>query len=54
LARLAVYGDGVPWWRVVRAEGSLAAPKPERQAAALAAEGVTSVEGRVRSAVRRP
>lgn len=31
-------GDRVPWWRVVRADGSL--PKGERQAARLRAEGV--------------
>lgn len=31
-------GDEVPWWRVVRADGSLA--KGERQAARLRAEGV--------------
>ena len=30
--------DDVPWWRVVRADGSLA--KGERQAARLRAEGV--------------
>lgn len=31
-------GDDVPWWRVVRADGSLA--KGERQAAILHEEGV--------------
>ncbi|MCW3041576.1 MAG: hypothetical protein JWM31_3481 [Solirubrobacterales bacterium] len=31
-------GDDVPWWRVVRADGSLA--KAERQRAHLEAEGV--------------
>lgn len=31
-------GDVVPWWRVVRADGSL--PKGDRQAARLRAEGV--------------
>ncbi|MBI5105384.1 MAG: MGMT family protein [Solirubrobacterales bacterium] len=32
------HGDGVPWWRVVRADGSLA--KGERQRAHLETEGV--------------
>ena len=31
-------GDAVPWWRVVRADGSL--PKGERQARHLRREGV--------------
>jgi methylated-DNA-protein-cysteine methyltransferase-like protein len=31
-------GEGVPWWRIVRADGSLA--KGERQRALLEAEGV--------------
>jgi alkylated DNA nucleotide flippase Atl1 len=35
---LRLSGDGVPWWRVVRADGSLA--KGERQRALLEAEGV--------------
>ena len=50
---LAHHGHGLPWWRVVRADGSLATPKPDRQAEALRSEGVTVVEGRVRSPVRR-
>jgi methylated-DNA-protein-cysteine methyltransferase-like protein len=42
---LAQHGHGLPWWRVVRANGSLVAPDPDRQAQALRAEGV-QVEGR--------
>lgn len=38
-------GDDVPWWRVVRADGSLA--KGERQQALLEAEGVPVLRGRV-------
>jgi methylated-DNA-protein-cysteine methyltransferase-like protein len=30
----------VPWWRVVRADGSIATRPPERQRALLEAEGV--------------
>ena len=33
-------GDDLPWWRVVRADGRLAAPKPHRQRRLLEAEGV--------------
>jgi len=39
---------GVPWWRVVRADGTLAAPHGEDQAERLAAEGVAVRAGRVR------
>ena len=35
---MSLYGGPVPWWRVVRADGSLA--KGERQRALLDAEGV--------------
>lgn len=31
---------GVPWWRVVRGDGRLAAPDTDEQARRLAAEGV--------------
>lgn len=44
-------GDAVPWWRVVRADGSLA--KGERQARRLRAEGVPFRAGRVDLAVAR-
>ena len=44
------YGGPVPWWRVVRADGSL--PKGADQAARLAAEGVPIIDGRVPMAGR--
>ncbi|MDQ6714177.1 MAG: MGMT family protein [Candidatus Dormibacteraeota bacterium] len=40
---------GLPWWRVVRANGELAAHSGEEQARRLRREGVTIREGRVRS-----
>lgn len=42
---LALSGGDVPWWRVVRADGSLA--QGERQQALLEAEGVPVLRGRV-------
>lgn len=39
--------DGVPWWRVVRADGRLVAPDPTEQARRLTVEGVTVRGGRV-------
>lgn len=39
--------DGVPWWRVVRADGTLAVHKPLEQARRLRAEGVEVVNRRV-------
>ena len=39
---------GIPWWRVVRADGHLSAPDVRDQARRLRAEGVTVVDGRVR------
>jgi methylated-DNA-protein-cysteine methyltransferase-like protein len=41
-------GDGLPWWRVVRADGSLASGNVAKQARLLKAEGVTVVSGKVR------
>lgn len=38
--------DGVPWWRVVRGDGRLAAPDTTEQARLLAAEGVDVRAGR--------
>ena len=46
-------GDGHPWWRVVRADGTLAASDPVDQARRLAGEGVTCTNGRVSAAIRR-
>ncbi|RZU32965.1 MGMT family protein [Blastococcus saxobsidens] len=40
-------GGAVPWYRVVRADGSMAEPVRVRQAALLAAEGVPVRDGRV-------
>jgi len=39
--------DDVPWWRVVRGDGRLAAPDPVEQARRLSSEGVTIRRGRV-------
>jgi alkylated DNA nucleotide flippase Atl1 len=44
-------GDDVPWWRIVRADGSLA--KGERQRALLEAEGVPFRGSRVDMRVAR-
>ena len=38
---------GLPWWRVVRADGSLASGHPEEQRKRLEKEGVKVVRGRV-------
>jgi alkylated DNA nucleotide flippase Atl1 len=38
----------VPWWRVVRSDGTVVNRHPDAQIARLAAEGVTVVDGRVR------
>jgi methylated-DNA-protein-cysteine methyltransferase-like protein len=37
---LLASSDGLPWWRVVRSDGSLASSKPSRQARLLRQEGV--------------
>lgn len=41
------HGAGVPWWRVVRADGRLAEPVRDRAAPLLLAEGVLVRDGRV-------
>ena len=46
-ALLAQADDGVPWWRVVRADGRFVAHLANEQAARLRLEGVESVDGRV-------
>jgi methylated-DNA-protein-cysteine methyltransferase-like protein len=48
---LSAFGDEVPWWRVVRADGSL--PKGDRQRSLLDAEGVPFTGDRVDVAVAR-
>ncbi len=45
--------QGVPWWRVVRADGRLATDPVHRQAELLAAEGVLVIGGRLAEAARR-
>lgn len=48
---LAAHGGDLPWWRVVRADGSLAVHKPTVQQRRLRAEGVEVVHGRVLDAL---
>ena len=50
-AFLAEHGGELPWWRVVRADGSLAVHKPSEQARRLRAEGVEVVGHRVAAAL---
>jgi alkylated DNA nucleotide flippase Atl1 len=40
-------GGAVPWWRVLRADGTAAEPVRARQLELLAAEGVPALGGRV-------
>jgi methylated-DNA-protein-cysteine methyltransferase related protein len=47
-AYLSGHADAPNWWRVVAANGTLRAPRPDLQAQLLAAEGVDVVDGRVR------
>lgn len=44
---LAEHGGDLPWWRVVRADGSLAVHKPSEQARRLREEGVEVISNRV-------
>jgi methylated-DNA-protein-cysteine methyltransferase-like protein len=41
--------EGLPWWRIVRADGSLVAPHEKEQARRLRAEGVRVTNGKVRT-----
>ena len=41
------HSDGLPWWRIVRADGRLVAPHEREQARLLTKEGVSVVGGRV-------
>jgi alkylated DNA nucleotide flippase Atl1 len=50
---LARWGGGVPWHRVVRADGSCATHKADQQLARLRAEGVPVRNGRVVMALAR-
>ena len=40
-------GDGLPWWRVIGANGRLVPGNEREQARRLRAEGVSVVDGRV-------
>ena len=44
---LASGGGAVPWWRVLRADGTMADPVRVRQLELLATEGVPARDGRV-------
>ncbi|MCZ3387276.1 MAG: MGMT family protein [Actinomycetia bacterium] len=44
---LARFGSGVPWWRVLRADGSCADVHRDEQVSRLRAEGVPMVSTRV-------
>ncbi len=48
---LAEHGGELPWWRVVRADGSLAAHHRREQQRRLRAEGVEVERGRVLAAM---
>jgi len=48
-------GGAVPWWRVLRADGTVAEPVRARQLELLAGEGVPARDGRIDlAAVRWP
>jgi alkylated DNA nucleotide flippase Atl1 len=52
---LSAGGGAVPWWRVLRADGTVAEPVRVRQLELLAGEGVPMRDGRVDlAAVRWP
>lgn len=40
--------EGLPWWRVIRADGRLVSPNKKEQARLLEKEGVLVVRGRVK------
>ncbi len=44
---LALHGDEVPWWRVCRADGTIAPGLVDRASRLLAAEGVVVRGGRI-------
>ena len=55
VGRILSEGPDVPWWRVVRADGSLASPNADEQAHLLREEGVAVAGARVaRRAKTRP
>ncbi|HEX4868701.1 MAG TPA: MGMT family protein [Acidimicrobiales bacterium] len=50
---LAAHGGDLPWWRVVRADGTLADHKVREQSRRLRDEGVEVIAGRVVDALPR-
>ena len=48
---LAEHGAGLAWWRVVRADGTLASPNRREQQRRLRSEGVEVEAGRVVAAL---
>ena len=50
-AFLAEHGGDLPWWRVVRADGTLSAHKVIEQSRRLRSEGIEVVGGRVVAAL---
>ncbi len=48
------HSEGLPWWRVVYADGCLVAGHEAVQAARLAAEGVAVTDGRIANRPSRP
>jgi methylated-DNA-protein-cysteine methyltransferase-like protein len=44
---LSKHGEGVPWWRVVRADGSLAARRRDEQVRLLESEGIRILANKV-------
>lgn len=46
VGNLLAKSDGLPWWRVIRADGSLAARNRVEQARRLRAEGIRIRKGR--------
>jgi|SRR5688500_7193295 methylated-DNA-protein-cysteine methyltransferase-like protein len=53
VGNLLAGSDGLPWWRVVRADGRLVPGEEARQATLLALEGITTTGGRVTARHRR-
>jgi alkylated DNA nucleotide flippase Atl1 len=50
---MARFGSGVPWWRVLRHDGSCAAVHHDEQVSRLKAEGVRFSGGRVEMGTAR-
>jgi methylated-DNA-protein-cysteine methyltransferase-like protein len=47
VGRILATTEGLPWWRVVRSDGTLASPNALEQRRRLRAEGVRIVNGKV-------